>query len=129
MKEAINLLKKHKVHRIIIEEKSSSQVTGFISQETVFDYFINSYYCTESINFFRIPLRIIEKNITTKSIVAIKSEEFVVSAVQRFWDFKISILPVYEGEESNIIGFVFLKDIFFLFSNAEKFSVRLHFYL
>jgi predicted transcriptional regulator len=123
LKEAIDLLKRHKVHRIIIEEKSSSQITGFISQETIFDYFINNYYSTENINFFKVPLKFIEKNLMPKSMVSIKAEETIVAALQKFWDYKISIIPVYEGEENNIVGFVFLKDIFYLFSNSDKFSV------
>ena len=123
LREAIDLLKKHKVHRIIIEEKSSSQITGFISQETIFDYFINNYYSTENINFFKFPLRDIEKEFMPKSMITIRNDETIINAVLKFWEFKISILPVYENEETNIVGFVYLKDIFYLFSNAEKFSV------
>ena len=127
LKEAIDLLKKHKVHRIIIEEKQNSQITGFISHETIFDYFLNNYYSTENINFFKIPLKYIEKALVPKNMVVIKSEETIISAVQKFFEYKISILPVYEGEESNILGFLYLKDIFYLFSNAEKFSVNFYF--
>jgi predicted transcriptional regulator len=126
LKESINLLKKHKVHRIIIEEKSNSQITGFISQETIFDYFINNYYSTENINFFKIPLIFIEKFLIQKSMLIIKNDESIISAFRMFWEMKISILPVYENEQSNIVGFLYLKDIFYLFSNAEKFSVRIN---
>lgn len=111
------------MHRIIIEEKSSSQITGFISQETIFDYFINNYYSTENINFFRVQLKVIEKNLMPKSMVSIRADETIISGLQKFWDYKISILPIYEHDENNIVGFVFLKDIFYLFSNAEKFSL------
>ena len=124
LRDAVNLLKKHKVHRIIIEEKANSQITGFISYETIFDCFINNYYSTESMNFFKIPLKYIEKNLMPKNIVSIRNDETIITAVKKFWEYKISILPVYEFTEDNIIGFVYLKDIFYLFSNADKFSVR-----
>ncbi len=126
LKESIDLLKKHKVHRIIIEEKSNSQITGFISQETIFDYFINNYYSTENINFFKIPLNFIEKFLIHKDLMIIKNDESIISALRMFWEMKISILPVYENDQSNIVGFLYLKDIFYLFSNAEKFSVRIN---
>ncbi len=126
LKESIDLLKKHKVHRIIIEEKSNSQITGFISQETIFDYFINNYYSTENINFFKIPLNFIEKFLIHKDLMIIKNDESIISALRMFWEMTISILPVYENDQSNIVGFLYLKDIFYLFSNAEKFSVRIN---
>ena len=123
LKESIDLLKKHRVHRIIIEEKSNSQITGFISQETIFDYFINNYYSTENMNFFKIPLILIEKHLISKSLLTIKNDETIITAFRIFLEMKISILPVWEDEETNIIGFLYLKDIFYLYSNSEKFSV------
>jgi predicted transcriptional regulator len=126
LKESIELLKKHKVHRIIIEEKSNSQITGFISQETIFDYFINNYYSTENINFFKIPLNIIEKFVIHKRMITIKNDESIITAFHKFSEMKISILPMWENDQSNIVGFLYLKDIFYLFSNADKFSVRIY---
>lgn len=75
-------------------------------------------------NFFKIPLKYIEKNLMPKNIVSIRNDETIITAIKKFWDYKISILPIYENSENNIIGFVYLKDIFYLFSNADKFSVK-----
>ena len=127
LKEAIDLLNKHKVERIISEEKSNNQISGFISQETVFDFFINNYYSTENIALFKLPLRELDANLVSKNFVLINSDETIISAIHKFWDYKISVLVVFETSENNIIGFIFLKDIFYLYSNSEKFSVRLLF--
>jgi CBS domain-containing protein len=124
LKVAVELLAKHKVHRIIIEEKSNGQISGFISHETIFDYFLSNYYSNEPMSLFKLPLKSIEKHITAKNIVTIKSDETLINAIKLFRELKVSILPVTEGDNvNNIIGFLYLKDVFYLFAKEEKFSV------
>ncbi len=110
-------MKKNKIHRVIIEDSKNLTFTGFITYETIFEYFIGNYYSDMiafhlSLNNFNL--------ITTKLITANKSDT-IYDCLVKFWNHKISVLPI--CDEGFYFGFFYLKDIIYFFANGEKFSV------
>jgi len=73
---------------------------------------------------FKLPLKSIEKQLAAKSIVTIKADETLINAIKLFRELKVSILPVTDGDNNaSISGFLFLKDVFYLFAKEGKFSL------
>lgn len=114
-------MKNNKIHRVIIEDKKSSTLTGFITYETIFEFFLNNYY-SDMICFHS---RIEDLNIITKKIISVGKKETIFSCLLKLWTHKISLLPIVDEETQEYFGFLYLKDIVYFFSNGEKFSVRL----
>ncbi len=111
-------MKKNKIHRIIVEDMKVSTFTGFITYETIFDYFINNYYSDMVV--FKAPATSLD--IITKKVIMVDKDETLYNCLLKLWYHKISIIPVMHGY--SIYGFLFLKDIIYLFGNGEKFLVK-----
>jgi CBS domain-containing protein len=116
--DCIELMKKNKIHRIIVEDMKISTFTGFITYETIFDYFIDNYY--SDMVAFKGPATSLD--IMTKKVIMVDKDETLYNCLLKLWSHKISIIPVMHG--CSIYGFLFLKDMIYLFGNGEKFSVK-----
>jgi CBS domain-containing protein len=114
-------MKKNKIHRVIVEDPKTSTFTGFITYETVYEYFISNYY--SDMLAFHLPVN--ELNIKTKNPITVNKNETIYSCLLKIWNTKISVLPVLD-EKNKYFGFFFLKDIVYFFSNGEKFSVKIN---
>jgi signal-transduction protein with cAMP-binding, CBS, and nucleotidyltransferase domain len=112
-------MKKNKIHRVIVEDTKTSTFTGFITYETIFDYFVNNYYS----DMLAFHININELNIKKQNIITVSKNETIYNCLLCFWNFKISVLPIIDGDTN--FGFFFLKDIVYFFSNGEKFSVKI----
>jgi signal-transduction protein with cAMP-binding, CBS, and nucleotidyltransferase domain len=111
-------MKKNKIHRIIVEDMKVSTFTGFITYETIFDFFIANYY--SDMNSFRTPASSLD--VITKKVITVDKDETLYNCLLKLWFHKISIIPVMHG--TSLFGFLFLKDILYLFGNGEKFAVK-----
>jgi CBS domain-containing protein len=113
-------MKNNRIHRVIVEDSKNSTFTGFITYETIFEYFVGNYY-SDMIGFH---LEIENLNIITKNIITVNKDETLLNCLEKFWYHKISVLPIVDNETSSIFGFFYLKDIVYFFANGEKFSVK-----
>ncbi len=114
-------MKKHKIHRVIIEDQKSSTFTGFVTYEIIYDFFLNNFY-SDMENFHCEISQLITKNILT-----VKKRDTIFECMVKFWTFRVSLLPILDDEDmtdhnSDFFGYLFLKDVVYFFSNAEKFS-------
>ena len=116
-------MRQNKIHRIIVEDSKSSNLTGFITYETIFEFFINNYYSDMSSFQFKIQ----ETNIINKKLIFINKNETIYDSLIKFYVHKISILPVLCPETNNLFGFFYLKDLIYFFANSEKFTVIIFF--
>jgi CBS domain-containing protein len=111
-------MKKNKIHRIIVEDMKVSTFTGFITYETIFDYFITNYY-SDMVAFKASASSL---DIMTKKVITADKDETLYNCLLKLWQHKISLIPVLHG--NSLYGFLFLKDIIYLFGNGEKFAVK-----
>ena len=44
LKDCIQLIRDNHIHRIVVEDQKSSTITGFITYEAIFEFFIENYY-------------------------------------------------------------------------------------
>lgn len=112
-------MKNNKIHRVIVEDKKSLTFTGFITYESIFEYFLTNYY-SDMVNF---NVRIDNLNIITKKIITVTKDTMIYDCLLRLWNHKISFLPILD-DDNTFFGFFFLKDIVYFFSNGERFSVN-----
>ena len=117
LQDVLSLIKTNKIHRIVVEEQKSNSVTGFITYEAIFEFFIENYF--SEMTEFEIKLKEID-GIITKNIITLNKTDSIFKALDLFYSKKISILPILDGNE--IFGYFYLKDIIYFFSNGEKFN-------
>ena len=120
LQECIKLIRDNHIHRIVVEDLKSATITGFITYEAIFEFFIENYY--SEMTEFAIPLSSIE-NIISKNIITLDKKESIMKAMETFFEKKISLIPIIDKDNKNeIFGYFYLKDIIYFFSNGEKFS-------
>ena len=117
LQDVLTLIKTNKIHRIVVEEQKSNSVTGFITYEAIFEFFIENYF--SEMTEFEIKLKEIDE-IITKNIITLNKTDSIFKALDLFYSKKISILPILDGDE--IFGYFYLKDIIYFFSNGDKFN-------
>ena len=117
LQDVLTLIKTNKIHRIVVEEQKSNSVTGFITYEAIFEFFIENYF--SEMTEFEIKLKEID-GIITKNIITLNKTDSIFKALDLFYSKKISILPILDGNE--IFGYFYLKDIIYFFSNGDKFN-------
>ena len=117
LQDVLSLIKSNKIHRIVVEEQKSNSVTGFITYEAIFEFFIENYF--SEMTEFEIKLKEID-GIVTKNIITLNKTDSIFKALDLFYSKKISILPILDGNE--IFGYFYLKDIIYFFSNGDKFN-------
>ncbi len=117
LQDVLTLIKTNKIHRIVVEEQKSNSVTGFITYEAIFEFFIENYF--SEMTEFEIKLKDIDE-IITKNIITLNKTDSIFKALDLFYSKKISILPILDGDE--IFGYFYLKDIIYFFSNGDKFN-------
>ncbi len=117
LQDVLSLIKSNKIHRIVVEEQKSNSVTGFITYEAIFEFFIENYF--SEMTEFEIKLKEID-GIITKNIITLNKTDSIFKALDLFYSKKISILPILDGNE--IFGYFYLKDIIYFFSNGDKFN-------
>ncbi len=116
-------MKKHKIHRVIIEDQKSNTFTGFVTYEIIYDFFLNNFY-SDMKNFHN---ETSIQNLITKNLVTVKKSDTIYQCMLKFWTFRVSLLPIIDdGEmtdhETDYYGYLFLKDVVYFFSNGEKFT-------
>lgn len=112
-------MKKNRIHRVIVEDTKNTTFTGFVTYETIFDYFFNNYY--SDMDAFHININNV--SIATANMISVCKNETILNCIMKFLDHKISILPIIE-DGGGYFGFFFLKDIIYMFANGENFEVR-----
>ena len=65
LEECIKTIQKNNIHRLIVNDKKTNNLAGFITYETVFEYFIENYY--SAMTEFHIPLKQI--NIVVNNVI------------------------------------------------------------
>ena len=68
---------------------------------------------------FHIPLKQI--NIIVNNVITINKNDSLYKCMQTFYNEGISLLPVI-GDEGEILGYFYLKDIIYFFSMGDKFN-------
>lgn len=123
LQECIKIIKENRIHRVVVEDSKTTTVTGFITYEAIFEFFIENYY--SEMTEFNIPISSL--NIISTDIICLKKTETIYKCMEIFHSKKISLLPIIEGESDNVelFGFVYLKDIIYFFSNGDKFNVTI----
>jgi CBS domain-containing protein len=113
-------MKNNKIHRVIVEDSKISTFTGFITYETIFEFFFNNYY-SDMIAFH---ININECNLITTQIITVSKNETIYNCLLTLWNKKISVLPIVDDSDGNkLFGFFYLKDLVYFFANGENFSV------
>jgi Mg2+/Co2+ transporter CorC len=113
-------MKNNHIHRVVVEDTKTFTFTGFITYETIFEYFVGNYYSDMS----AFQTEINKLGLTTKNVVTVDKDEPIINCLEKFWFNQISILPINEQDSKEIFGFFYLKDIVYFFANGEKFSVN-----
>ena len=96
--------------------------TGFVTYETVFDFFIYNYYSME-MKEFDLTLEDLKKIPLNSSFIkpitnyALINEE-VHSSFSKKISTKSDLLPIYTEDKKDIFGFLFLRDYLFFVSNC-----------
>ena len=55
LEECVKTIQKNNIHRLIVNDKKTNNLSGFITYETIFEYFIENYY--SEMTEFNIPLK------------------------------------------------------------------------
>jgi len=113
-------MRNNKIHRIIVEDSKNFNLTGFITYETIFEFFINNYYSDMQCFQFKVE----ETDIINKKLIFIHKNNTIYESLIKFYLHKISILPVLDNETNKLYGFFYLKDLIYFFANSEKFTVK-----
>ena len=142
--DCAKLIKEKKTHRIIIEEtkeklseikpesnllqiKNSHFIknyTGFITYETMFDFFIQNYY--GDMKEFKVLLNdIIDiSTIANKLTYKFNKDEKVFVVFEQCFLRKLSIMPIYDKNNDEIFGYLFLKTSLFFYESWYFFYFR-----
>ena len=116
LEECVKTIQKNNIHRLIVQDKKSNNLSGFITYEAIFEYFIENYY--SSMTEFHIPLKYLD--IVVKNVIALNKNENLHKCMETFYKEGISMIPIMD--EGNIFGYLYLKDIIYFFSSGEKFN-------
>ena len=116
MEECIKTIQKNNIHRLIVKDKKTDNLAGFITYETIFEYFIENYY--SEMTEFNVPLKQI--NLVVNNIITLNKNETLYKCMETFYKEGISMLPILD--DGKIFGYFYLKDIIYFFSMGEKFN-------
>ena len=116
LEECVKTIQKNNIHRLIIRDKKSNNLSGFITYEAIFEYFIENYY--SSMTEFHIPLKNLD--IIVKNVITLKKNENLHKCMETFYKEGISMIPIMD--DGNVFGYLYLKDIIYFFSIGEKFN-------
>jgi predicted transcriptional regulator len=116
LEECIKLIQKNNIHRLIVQDKKSNNLSGFITYEAIFEYFIENYY--SSMTEFHVPLKYLD--IVVKNIITLNKNESLHKCMETFYKEGISMIPIIDNGE--IFGYLYLKDIIYFFSSGDKFN-------
>ena len=116
LEECVKTIQKNNIHRLIVQDKKSNNLSGFITYETIFEYFIENYY--SSMTEFNIPLKYLD--IVVKNVITLDKSENLHKCMETFYKEGISMIPIMDN--GNIFGYLYLKDIIYFFSTGEKFN-------
>ena len=117
LEECIKTIQKNNIHRLIVKDKKTDNLAGFITYETIFEYFIENYY--SEMTEFNVPLKQI--NLVVNNIITLNKNESLYKCMETFYKEGISMLPILE-DDGKIFGYFYLKDIIYFFSMGEKFN-------
>ena len=117
LEECVKTIKKNNIHRLIVQDRKSNNLSGFITYETIFEYFIENYY--SSMNEFKITLKNLD--IIVKNIITLNKKESLHKGMETFYKEGISMIPILD-DYGDIFGYFYLKDIIYFFSTGEKFN-------
>ncbi len=117
LEECVKTIKKNNIHRLIVQDRKSNNLSGFITYETIFEYFIENYY--SSMNEFKISLKNLD--IIVKNIITLNKKESLHKGMETFYKEGISMIPITD-DYGDIFGYFYLKDIIYFFSTGEKFN-------
>ena len=118
LKMSIEQIRNNRIHRLIVMDKNSNSVSGFITYETIFEYFIKNYFGT--MNEFDFPLKCLD--ITTKNILFLNKTDSLLKCMELFYEKKISMVPVKDNNNNDLYGYIYLKDIIYCFSGGLPFN-------
>ena len=116
LEECVKTIQKNNIHRLIVQDKKSNNLSGFITYEAIFEYFIENYY--SSMTEFHIPLKHLD--IIVKNVITLNKNENLHKCMETFYKEGISMIPIMD--EGNVFGYLYLKDIIYFFSIGEKFK-------
>ena len=116
LEECIKTIQKNNIHRLIVQDKKSNNLSGFITYETIFEYFIENYY--SSMTEFNISLKHLD--IVTKKVITLNKSVSLHKCMETFYKEGISMIPIMDND--TIFGYLYLKDIIYFFSSGEKFN-------
>ena len=116
LEECVKTIQKNNIHRLIVQDKKSNNLSGFITYEAIFEYFIENYY--SSMTEFHIPLKHLD--LIVKNVITLNKNENLHKCMETFYKERISMIPIMD--EGNIFGYLYLKDIIYFFSSGEKFN-------
>ena len=117
LEECVKTIQKNNIHRLIVNDKKTNNLSGFITYETIFEYFIENYY--SAMTEFNIPLKQI--NIVIDNVITLNKNETLYKCMETFYKEGISMLPILD-DDKKIFGYFYLKDIIYFFSMGEKFN-------
>ena len=117
LEECIKTIQNKNIHRLIVNDKKTGNLSGFITYETVFEYFIENYY--SEMTEFNIPLKQI--NLVINNVITLNKNETLHKCMETFYNKGISMLPILD-DDGKIFGYFYLKDIIYFFSMGEKFN-------
>ena len=129
----VKIINENSIHRIITEENKTyntennnnnykiKNYTGFITYETIFEFFIENFYSFNNMEEFKINLKdilFIKNNFVSKISKKFDKRDYIYNVFEYFNRTKYSIAPIYDNEK--LYGFVYLKDLIFFFKNGGK---------
>ena len=117
LEKCVKTIQNNNIHRLIVNDKKTNNLSGFITYETIFEYFIENYY--SEMTEFNIPLK--QLNLTVNNVITINKNENLYKCMETFYKEGISMLPVID-DDGKIFGYFYLKDIIYFFSMGEKFN-------
>ena len=117
LEDCVKTIRKYNIHRLIVNDKKTNNLSGFITYETIFEYFIENYY--SEMTEFNIPLKQI--NIVIDNVITLNKNETLYKCMETFYKAGISVLPILD-DDKKIFGYFYLKDIIYFFSMGEKFN-------
>ena len=117
LEECLKTIQKNNIHRLIVKDKKTGNLSGFITYETIFEYFVENYY--SEMTEFHIPLK--QLNVVIDNVITLNKNESLYTCMETFFREGISMLPILD-EGGDIFGYFYLKDIIYFFSMGEKFN-------
>ena len=117
LQECLKTIENNNIHRLIVKDKKTGNLSGFITYETIFEYFIENYY--SEMTEFHIPLN--QLNIVVNNVITLNKNESLYKCMETFYREGISMIPILD-DNGEIFGYFYLKDIIYFFSMGEKFN-------